>query len=204
MDAPQLRTITPAANEILAGPAILTVEAERPVTERTAESGVRVFDRRNALIRGRVTLSDDGRRIEWRPSRALRPGAYRLSVEELATPDGDRIEDRLDVPFAIVESRLSVPEDLEIHAYRVATPVPGAIDTRRARDRARGATLTMVKALDRKSREPVDLAFDRAGKRIDLEAIQRKAGEAHARRFGKDPRRDLARHAWRRRRSSAQ
>lgn len=185
MDGQQLRTITPSANEIIAGPAILAIEAERAVAERTAESGVRVFDRRDALVRGRVKLSNDGRRIEWRPSRPLRAGAYRLSVEELATPDGERIDERLDVPFAIIDAAVKVPDNLEIRAFRMAAPIAGGIDYRPAGDRARGESLALIKAFDRKTGEPVELALDREGKRVDLDAVRRKAAEAHAKHLGK-------------------
>ncbi|HKG56053.1 MAG TPA: S8 family serine peptidase [Candidatus Limnocylindrales bacterium] len=184
MDA-ELRAITPTPNEIIAGSPIVALETERPVGERAAESGVRVFDRREALVRGSVKVLDGGRKIEWRPSQPLATGAYRVSVEELATPDGERIEGRLDVPFAVVDETLRLPDGIAVRALRTVAPATGDVDLEPAQGRARGRAITLVKGVDRRTGEPTEVALDREGKKIDAEKLRRDAAEAHAKKFGK-------------------
>jgi subtilisin family serine protease len=181
----QIRTITPAANEVLAGAKVLTIHADVPVDERSAASNVRVFDRQEALVRGEVKVLDEGRRLEWKPADPLAPGSYRLKVEELSTPDGKRIEDALDVPFAVVASSTPMPANMAVHALRPVAPIDDQLLTRRATGRTAGEAITLMKGFERETGEPMELAVDREGRRIDLNALRRKAAKAHLDKHGK-------------------
>jgi hypothetical protein len=188
MGASTLHTITPNPNEVLIRPAALTIESDDPVDERSAASGVRVFDRSDALVRGYASVAADGRRIEWRPSRPLPSGPYRLSAEELIDAGGRPIDATLDVPFAVMDTSMAVPSNVEIRSLRMVVPEGGAmrsIDGSTRGAARRGRSIAILKALHTKTGEPATLALDREGREVDLDEIRRTAAQAHAKRYGK-------------------
>ena len=182
MSESQIRSVVPTADEILLTDVILGIESDMSVDARSAESNVRVFDAGGHLVPGMAKITHGGRRLNWHPEQPMAPGTYRLTVEELATPDGQRIEGELDVPFVVASSAARVPTRLAIRSLLRATVGPrGLIPLGRA-DRPRRQTVEFVKAVDRRSGEAVTLAFDREGKRVDAESIERSALEKRARR----------------------
>jgi hypothetical protein len=182
MGASQIRSIVPTPHEILLGDVVLSIESDLPVEARSAESNVRVFERVDGLVPGTTKITRGGRRLEWRPEQPIAPGAFRLTVEELATPDGQRIDGELDVPFVVASSAAKVPNRLAIRSLLRAAVRPRGLEPVGPADRPRGQTVEFVKAVDRRSGNAVTLAFDREGKRFDAESIERSALEKRARR----------------------
>jgi hypothetical protein len=182
MGESQIRSIVPTPHEILLGDVVLSIESDLSVDAPSAESNVRVFDRVGHFVPGKVKIIRGGRRLEWRPEQPLATGTFRLIVEELATPDGQRIEGELDVPFVVASSAAKVPSRLAIRSLLRAAVRPRGLVPLDPADRLRGQTVEFVKAVDRRSGDAVTLAFDRGGKKVDAESIERSALEKRARR----------------------
>jgi hypothetical protein len=182
MSESQIRSVVPTADEILLKDVVLGIESDMSVDARSAESNVRVFEAGSHLVPGIAKITHGGHRLNWRPEQPIAPGTYRLTVEELATPDGHRIEGELDVPFVVASSAARVPKRLAIRSLlRAAVGSRGLVPLGPA-DRSRGQTVEFVKAVDRHSGKAVTLAFDGKGKKVDPASIERSALEKRARR----------------------
>jgi hypothetical protein len=182
MGESQIRSIVPTPHEILLGDVVLSIESDLSVDARSAESNVRVFDRAGDLVPGTVKFIRGGRRLEWRPEQPVASGTFRVTVEELATPDGQRIEGKLDVPFVVASSAAKVPNRLAIRSVQRAAVRPRGLVPLTPADRPRGQTVEFIKAVDRRSGDAVTLAFDREGNKVDADSIERSALEKRARR----------------------
>jgi hypothetical protein len=181
MGESQIRSLVPTPHEILLGDVVLSIESELSVDARSAESNVRVFDRAGDFVPGTVKVIRGGRRLEWRPEQPVAPGTFRVAVEELATPEGQRIDGKLDVPFVVASSAAKVPNRLAIRSLQRAAVRPRGLVPLTPADRPRGRIIQYVKAVDRRSGDTVTLAFDRDGKKVDADSVERSVLEKQAR-----------------------
>jgi hypothetical protein len=110
-------------------------------------------------------------RYRWTPRDELAPGRYTLKVEPLTDERARRMTDAAAVPFLVVATRAAVPERLRIGSFtRVRFSADGS--ERLPTDMLpRGDYVDFVKATDRRSGEPVEIAYDQDGNETDGEAI---------------------------------
>ncbi len=152
--------------EIVLGSPRLEVRAHAPLDPETA---------RGALGLGQhhltVALSDDGRTVTAIPDDDLPPGPHILTVDELVSTTGRRLGDRLGVPFFVSDSVAKVGSSLRIETLvrlrverlgTVRLPEPARPD---------GPFIEIMKAVDRRTGKPVELAFDQDGARIDPDEV---------------------------------
>jgi hypothetical protein len=131
---------------------------------------------------GRLRIEDRGKRVTWRPGAALRPGRYALSVDlELG---GEDLAGR-QIPFNFVRSRARVPADVVVESF--ARLEVNGTSTRRLHTfgEASGRYVELMKASNRDTGAPVELAFNASGRPVDLEAIWTRLEQARLRAYGK-------------------
>ncbi len=154
------------ANEVIAVGSTIELVLPAPVDPRSAQGAVRVSCA-GEQIGVRIELAKRGRVVVVRlDDTAL--GACQLVVSELLGTKGNELVDYRCVPFSVVPISGRVPGELRVeHAVRlfidelhVERLAPG--------QQNRGGHVDVVKAVDRRSGAPVELAFDERGERVDI------------------------------------
>jgi hypothetical protein len=174
-------TISIANNEIVTPKHSIAVTAPEPIDPRSASAAIRLVGQR-----GLVVLSEDGRTATVTASegRPLTPGTYRLVVDELLSAKGERLSEKLVVPFQVSDTIADLDDSIQVQS--MVRLVVNDLDTTRhpLYTRPDRPYLEVLKAVERKSGEPVEVAFDHRGERVD--AAERLASVAKNRleRFG--------------------
>ena len=170
--------ISVTAGEVISPSTTIEVQSKRPMDERSAQGAIRLAGRRTSVVlgsRGRVA------RI---PAKELAPGPYELVVEELLDTKGVRLVDLVRVPFLVVESPGKLSKELRVEHF--ARLQIGDTDVARLDPfRTEGEFVDMVKAVDRKSGKPVELAFDHTGKRVNAAKLLADVASRRVAKFGR-------------------
>jgi hypothetical protein len=168
------------ANEVLFPGASIVVEARRALDRRSAQGGIVVHG-----VRGNVRVSRRGRVATWSSEEDLAPGHHLLLVGGLLTDKGRAIPETLSVPFFVTDSVAKVPSTLRVESLsrlRIAEFGTERLPSNRRPD---GRFIELMKASNRKSGAPVDLAFDQSGRAVDADRIFQRLLRARVKRFGK-------------------
>jgi Subtilase family len=115
----------------------------------------------------------------------LPSGPHVLVISELLSEAGERLADRVEVPFLVSDTRIDLPSDLRVES--MVRLVIGELRATRVPvdDRPDGPFIELFKAAHRKTGDPLDIACDQDGRRIDAyEAFASVARNREAR-FGK-------------------
>lgn len=183
MDATLNLSFTPG--EVIRPGTSLQLHSRRPVEPRSAQASLRVRQghRHLPVI---VRVENDGSTVHV-PTADLSPGAYELAVGELLDTAGERLTEPLLVPFVVGALRADVPAELRVeHAVHLSV---GELGVTRLSPGERadgdGDYVEVVKAVHRDTGEPVDLAFDEHGERVDAEEVLRQVERRRAERFGR-------------------
>jgi hypothetical protein len=171
-----------AAGEVLQPEPTIEVNAARPIDARSAQAAIRLT-RGFASVKSTVELRKGGRVAVVR-TEPLEAGAYVLTVSELLDRKGGRLTGHVDVPFSVVPIAGELPAGhraehavrLEIGELHVTRLAPG--------ERSDTGWIDIVKAVDGTG-EPVDLAFDERGERVDAEKLLANVSKRRAKRYGK-------------------
>jgi Subtilase family len=110
-------------------------------------------------------------RYRWTAGDELAPGRHVLVVEPLADGRSRRLTDAVEIPFLVVATRAELPGRVRVESFtrvRLGSDGPVRLPTGTL---PRGDYLDFVKATDRRSGEPVALAFDQDGREVDGEAL---------------------------------
>lgn len=183
VDTTGLLTVNITAGETLQPGSLIELRAVLPIHPRWAQGAVR-------LVKGgssqpvTVKLAARGRVLTI-PTGQLGPGAYELVVSELLGTKGERLVDRLVVPFSVVPISGQVPPELRVeHAVRL---VIGELDVQRLApgQRSKSGHVDVIKAVRRKDGEPVELAFDQDGARVDIDALLQGVSRGRFEKFGR-------------------
>ncbi|MBA3599562.1 MAG: S8 family serine peptidase, partial [Methylibium sp.] len=142
--------------------------------------------RRGITLAGqRVDVHDkgDGRSFAIDTS-GLAPGSHRLRIDEPWAARGSKRLADVDLPFEIVDTPAPLPEDcVVIHAARMRI---GELQVERLamNGQGEGAWLDAFKAVHRKSGQRMPLAFDEAGRKVDLERELRRLAQRRQKTYG--------------------
>lgn len=150
----------------------LDLESARAAISLTSATAALTLSKRNTM----ATLDVDGE---------LQPGAHELVVGELSSPTGKPIGSPMRIPFFVSDSKASIPSRLRVES--MTRLVVGELGVSRVSSAARpaGAFIELMKAVDRRSGKPVQLAFDQRGRRVDAERVFDTLRRRRQREFGK-------------------
>lgn len=166
--------------EVFLGPPAIKVRAPAQLEPESARSGIAL-----CTAAAEVTLSRDGLTATLQPAGELAPGAHVLVVDELFSTDGQRMTDRRVVPFFVAESAAKVNRKLRVESLvRLRFEDLGTV---RLGGHARpdGQYVELIKATDRQTGAPQELAFDQDGKRVDAAKLFEAVRRNREARYGK-------------------
>jgi hypothetical protein len=177
--------VTVVPGEIITAGATLEVHCQRPVDPRSAQASVRVRHG-DRVVLATVTVAKRGRVIQV-PTNDFRPGAHELVVDELLDTKGERLTERVSVPFVVGAFAGDVPRDLRVeHAVHLSV---GELASTRIDPGQRAADgeryVEIIKAVHRDRGDAVDLAFDEGGNRVEAGQLLGELEQRRAKRFGK-------------------
>ena len=112
-------------------------------------------------------------------------GACELVISELLSTKGDRLVDEHRLPFSVVPIAGQMPPELRVeHATRLFI---GDLHVERLApgEETRGGHVDVVKAVDRTSGEPIEMAFDERGERVDIADRFAELTKRRADKFGR-------------------
>ena len=167
-------------DEILTTQAIVTIDVPPQADpEFVARAlGVRGVD-------GQVRATRRGGRFRWASEAGIPPGRHTLVVEALADRNSRRISEPVEVPFTVVATAAKIPDQARIESFVRVRLGDKGVERLGTDSLPRGAYIDFVKATDRRSGEPVALAFDQDGRQVDGEARLAEHQKAVASEFGK-------------------
>jgi hypothetical protein len=175
-------TVNVVANEILAPGTAIEVTSSEPLDPRSAQAAIVLVGERT-LIR----LSEDRQTatVLGADGGDHRPGAHVLVVDELLSENGERLASGIRIPFLVSDTGAGIPRDVRVDAMvrlGVDELSTERLPVNRRPDRS---FIEVFKAADRRTGEPMELAFDHDGNRIDAEAMLGGVARSRLERFGK-------------------
>jgi hypothetical protein len=180
--APSAFTASVTADEVIAPGTTIELAFGAPVDPQSAQGAIRV-EHRCGEVAVRVTLAKRGRVVTVGLDDTVGPCA--LVISELLGAKGQRLVDYHRLPFTVVPISGKVPSELRVeHAVRLF------VDELQVVRLAPGATgaaghVDVVKAVDRKTGTPVELAFDERGERVDIDARLAQLAKRRAEKYGR-------------------
>jgi hypothetical protein len=167
--------------EVVLGTPRLTLRSESPLDPETARGALTLANG----FRGTVEVSNDRRTATFVPDESLPPGPHTLTITELVTKSGSRIAQRTEIPFFVVDSRAKVRSNLRIES--IVRLRVGRLNVERVpmRGSARGRFVDVIKAVDRKTGKPTELAFDERGERVDHRELLTRIEDNRRKSYGK-------------------
>ena len=128
-----------------------------------------------ATAPAQVSLSRDKRTATLDVEGGLAPGPHTLRVGELVSARGERLSAPVEVPFFVSDSRAKVPRHAAGREHRAAEASIGSARSGcPRRRRPDGRYVELMKAIHRRTGEPVALAFDQRGAKVDADALLRR------------------------------
>jgi hypothetical protein len=121
----------------------------------------------------------------WAIEGGLAPGQHTLLVRDLQTKRGRAVAGNLRIPFFVTDSRAKIPANLRVESINRLRIRALAIERLSAHARPSGKFIETMKATDRRTGAPVDLAFDETGRRVNAARFFRQVAERRAKKFGK-------------------
>jgi len=183
MDDANVVTLNLSAGEIVQPGSCLEIRASRPVDPRSAQGAVRLL-RGGVPVNATPKIVEKGRVLQLHTG-AFEPGRYELVVTELLDVKGKCLADRLAVPFAMVPLSGEIPPGARVEgAVRL---VVGELGVQRLApgEHPAGGFVDMVKAVDRVSNAPMELAFNAEGNRVDAARLLEGVTKRRAEKFGR-------------------
>ena len=182
-DSASLVSVNIIAGEILPPGATIELKSARAIDPRWAQGAVGLFrgGSPHPLI---VELAGRGRTIRV-PTEHLEPGSYRLVITELLGAKGERLVDRLVVPFLIAPIAGEVSRDLRVeHAARLAIGEL-TVDRLAPGEQPEAGYVDVVKAVRRDDGSAVDLAFDERGRPVEIEQLLEDVSRRRSEKYGR-------------------
>jgi hypothetical protein len=175
-----LLDISVEVHEVVIGPRRLRVRVRTALDSDIARGAITL-----GSVPATVSLSDGGRTATLIPDYDLPPGPHTLVVGELVSARRKRLTEAFVVPFFVSDSRAKVSSALRVESMvRLQVERFGTVRVSAAK-RPDGRYIEIMKAIDRKSRRPVELAFDQRGARIDAKEIFARIVRNRRAEFGK-------------------
>lgn len=136
-------------------------------------------------VDGKVLATRGKGRYRWSPTADVPPGRYTLVVEALVNKASRRVSEALEVPFSVVATLAKVPERVRMESFARVRLTAEGVERLATDSLPKGEYIDFVKAADRRSGEPVALAYDQSGKPVDGEARLLEHLKAQGAKLGK-------------------
>lgn len=172
--------VSVSPNEILFPESKISVNVDSPLNPEYAQSAITVRDQL-----GQIQLSNMDQTASWVPETPIAPGQHTLIVGELITKTGEKITGAMEIPFFVTDSVSKVPSDLRVENMTRLRAQNLDIKSLPIDRRPSGKFIEIIKASNRKTGAPIELAFDENGGSIDSQDIFMDIMKNRIRKFGK-------------------
>jgi subtilase family protein len=132
-----------------------------------------------------VRLSRNCRAASLEVEGDLPPGPQTLRVGELRSPKGKTISAARDVPFFVTDSTANISPALRVESMVRMQVEPLKATRVSSAQKPKGSYIEIMKAVNRKTGKPVELAFDQRGKRIKANAVFEAIAKRRLAKYGK-------------------
>jgi len=166
-----------SAFEVIPRGSDIVIESSETIDERALASGLR-FE----TGRGKAELASRGRRISIRIDDSIPLGQNTLHLSDLYTPNGQRIEGALELPFFVIGTSATLPKDVRLESYQRVT-IDG--DTIRRATSEDSRTFELFKGTRRGNGSRWEGAYDSAGKAVEFNKLRAELLKAQLGRYGK-------------------
>jgi hypothetical protein len=157
---------------VVQAPAAMDVEsAQRSIGVERADNVVKVEPRRNQAT--------------WSPPDDLPLGRHVLQIGPLLSKSNGALVPEMAIPFQLVETAGRLPAEVAIESMVRLRPTANGFWRLPLYAPSRGKYVDVMKGVNRKTGAPVALAFDQAGKRVDVDRVLKGIERKRAARLGK-------------------
>ena len=172
--------ISVEAHEIVTASRRLNLSIGAPLDAESAK-GAFLLQGHPATVR----LSKNGRAASLEIDGDLPTGPQTLRIGELRSPRGNRLAAAREVPFFVTDSNANISPALRVESMIRLQVEPLKATRVSAAQRPKGSYIEIMKAVNRKTGKPVELAFDQRGKRVDANAIFETIARRRLAKYGK-------------------
>jgi hypothetical protein len=158
---------------------IIRIESDRPIDYRSVQEALVLSGRK-----AQGKLSQDAKTITLGEDQPFEPGNHQLIIGELIDNEGNLLGGSYSIPFCVVDSVASVAEDLSVKSFVRLQTEPLQTTRLSSFKRPRKPYIEVMKAVHRKTGEPVELAFDQEGKPVITENVFAEIAANRAKKFG--------------------
>lgn len=158
--------VSVTAHEIVTASRRLSLRTSTPLDPDSTKGAV-VLKGHPSIVR----LSKDGRAASLEVAGDLPAGPQTLRIGELRSARGSLVAQAKELPFFVSDSRANISPALRVESMVRLQIEPLAAIRVSSSQRPKGSYVEIMKAVNRKTGKPVELAFDHRGKRIDAQAV---------------------------------
>jgi Subtilase family len=167
-------------DEILTTRPIFTLDVPASADPQIVSRAVGVLG-----VDGQIRSTRVKGRFQWTPRGDIPPGRYCLVVEALVNRASRQISQSMEIPFSVVATAAKLPDKLRIESFVRLRLSGNGVERLRTDSLPEGEYIDFIKAVDRRSGEPLALSLDRNGRQVDGEAQLAKHEKVQAAKFGK-------------------
>ena len=167
-------------DEFLFPSSSVVIEAPKAIDADAAKRSIGV-----ARVSDRVRIAAKGRKATWTPPPDLPTGRHVLQIGPLIGAGGGEMAPAVSIPFNFVQTKAKVPTGVAVESmvrFRMAGGRPERLPLAGA---TRGKYFELMKGTNRRTKAPVELAFDQTGARVDATRVLREAETKRAAKLGK-------------------
>jgi hypothetical protein len=144
-------------------------------------------------VQGIVELDKKRKLVTWKSLSPIPEGHYTFEIGELIFDDGTKQEKSIKIPLIVLDSMVDIPMDYAVHSIsRVELPttteesntIIKRIPLGNRPSSSNANYIELMKATDNKG-NPVELAFDRNGNKVDFQKILTQFYQDYSKKFGK-------------------
>jgi hypothetical protein len=136
-------------------------------------------------IDGRVKPTRAKNKFRWSSDKEMAPGRYTFVVESMVDSKYRRVSGEVEIPFTVVDTKAKIPSRFRIESFsrvRFGDSGPERLNIGVV---SSGKFTEFIKAADRSTGKPMELAFDQQGKAVDGERRIRDYEQALAKKHGR-------------------
>jgi hypothetical protein len=172
-----IKNISVKQNDIIKPQSEITVSCNIPIDSRLAERSIQLIG-----VPGLVTLDDSHKIATWKAISPVIEGYYVFEVNELIF-EGNKLNGSIEIAVLVLDSMLTIPEDLFIHAVSRIV-IEGTTISRLPLGAPKDDYIEFIKASDRQG-HLVELAYDKSGNEIDPKMIFDNFYRQYVKKYGK-------------------
>lgn len=173
-------TVSLAAQEIVPGQPKIVIISSNAVDRDSAVGAVQVDG-----AQGSLKISRDMKRLTWIARHPLSPGRYTLRIGEINSVSGKKINSQYSIPFRVVDSKARLAPTYKIESIARIQVRPNGFTRLSLTAKPDGKYVDVMKVAHRKTDKPRAMAFDHAGKPVNLRKVLAKVQQLRNRRYGK-------------------